>query len=112
MQIKIKRDGGDILIKEVIECSGINKFLGLMFKQREKAPILLFNIKNQAIHSLFVFFPFIAVWLDEANNTVGMGVVKPFKLHVKPKKPFFKLIEIPLNKKYKEVSEKLLNCRR
>ncbi|MBS3085224.1 DUF192 domain-containing protein [Candidatus Pacearchaeota archaeon] len=112
MNILLKHKNNKIIIGNVIEYKGINKFVGLMFKQREKSSALQFNIPNQAIHSLFVFFPFVAVWLDDKNNVVDSKIVKPFQLYVKSRKPFNKLIEIPLNKKYKEISEKLLNCRR
>ena len=112
MNILLKHKNNKIIIGNVIEYKGINKFVGLMFKQREKSSALQFNIPNQAIHSLLVFFPFVAVWLDDKNNVVDSKIVKPFQLYVKSRKPFNKLIEIPLNKKYKEISEKLLNCRR
>jgi len=79
------------------------KFLGLMFARREKARALLFDFKkstNIAIHSWFVFFDFVAVWLDDKNKIIEIKVVKPFSFSVHPKKSFFKLIEIPVNKRY------------
>jgi uncharacterized membrane protein (UPF0127 family) len=87
-------------------CSEFEKFSGLMFSRREKAKALLFEFKKPTkirIHSLFVFFPFVAIWLDEKNNIIDVKIVKSFKFSFSPKKPFIRLIEIPLNKNYSEV---------
>ena len=76
---------------------------GLMFRKRKNAPTLLFEFKrpvNLAIHSYFVFFSFWAIWLDKNNNIIDARLVNPWKFHIKPKKPFYKLIEIPTNSKY------------
>ena len=72
-----------------------------MFRRREKSPILLFNLKKPiAIHSFFVFFPFLALWLDNKNNVVEWKIVKPFSIHEKSKKHFSSIIEIPLSRRY------------
>ena len=89
-------------------CRGIYKAIGLMFSRREKANALLFEFNKPvrlAIHSWFVFYPFLAIWLDRDNKLIEERVVKPFTIAVKPRKKFFKLVEIPLNSRY----EKLLN---
>ena len=90
-------------------CSKLQRISGLMFTRKEKAEALLFNFNNsnQAIHSYFVFFPFIAIWLDKNNKIIEIRKIKPFTFHVKPNKPFSKLIEIPINNKYKKIIEKL-----
>ncbi|VVB82671.1 putative ACR [uncultured archaeon] len=94
-------------IKLVAEdCNIWRKFSGLMFSRREKAKILLFAFKkkqNIAIHSFFVFYPFIAVWIDEKNKVVDVKVVKPFTSCVFPKEKSVKLVEIPINKKNKKI---------
>ena len=93
-------------------CNWFEKFSGLMFVKREKAKALLFGFQKpvrQAIHSYFVFFPFVAVWLDGKNKIVEVKSVKPFNLFVRPKKNFCKLVEVPINKKYKTVAELLLS---
>lgn len=81
--------------------------LGLMFKSRN-TDALLFDFKRktrEAITSLFVFFPFVAVWLDDKNKVLSVMVVRPFRFAIFPKKPFHKLIEIPINGNYsKEVA--------
>lgn len=78
----------------------LGKLVGLMFKSRNTEN-LLFEFEKESemsIHSCFVFFPFLAVWLDEKNRVIEKRVVHPFKLCVKPKKSFRKLVELPLNK--------------
>ena len=83
--------------------SHFGKAIGLMFSRREKAEILLFEFKNPVkmrIHSFFVFYKFIALWLDNKNKVIDWKIVKPFLPSVSSKKPFYKLVEIPFNKKY------------
>ena len=95
---------GKKFLVDVIICNSLGKFLGLMFKEREKSSALLFEFKKPTkikIHSLFVFFPFFAIWLDEKNKIVDFRVVKPFDFSISSKKPFKRLVEIPINKKYK-----------
>ncbi|MEK6812205.1 MAG: hypothetical protein AABX76_01470 [Nanoarchaeota archaeon] len=82
--------------------SFFGRAFGLMFSSREKAKSLIFEFKEPTktpIHSFFVFFPFIAVWLDEKNKVVDVKRVKPFNFSVSPSGYFSKLIEIPVNKK-------------
>jgi len=90
--------------------SPFGKFTGLMFKiNLNRADNLLFEFDRKskgigtAIHSFFVFFSFLAIWLDKNNRVVGWKIVKPFTLSVRPGEPFLKLIEIPLNKKNKKI---------
>src|SRR3989339_2291061 len=89
---------------KVFKVSWISESVGLMFSGRENAKVLLFNYSKSAslgIHSVFVFFPFIAVWLDKNNSVIDITFVKPFSLHVNIKKNWSRLIEIPINKKNK-----------
>ena len=79
------------------------KIFGLMFVQKEKASALLFEFEKPTkikIHSLFVFFSFVAVWLDEKNKVIETEIIKPFTVSAMPRRPFKRLIEIPLNSKY------------
>jgi uncharacterized membrane protein (UPF0127 family) len=92
-------------------CNWFEKFSGLMFTQREKAKALLFDFKKPkkiAIHSCFVFFPFIALWLDDKNRIVNLKLVRPFTFFIFPKKHFSKLIEIPFNKRYQKIVKLLV----
>jgi uncharacterized membrane protein (UPF0127 family) len=92
---------------DVKKCGWIGKIIGLMFSRREKArALLLFDFKKPVkwgIHSLFVFFPFFAVWLDDKNKVVDLRLVKPFTLTIHSKRPFHKLVEIPINKRYSKL---------
>lgn len=84
---------------KVKKVSFLGKYLGLMFRSN-KTKCLLFEFTKYGkwgIHSFFVFFPFLAVWLDEKNNVLEWRVVRPFKLLIKPRKKFIKLVEIPLS---------------
>jgi len=101
----IKYKSKKIEIKNVKILSEFGKGIGLMFRKREKCPAMLFEFKKpnkMLIHSFFVFFKFAAVWLDDKNSIVDMKIVKPFRLSVSCKKPFHKLVEIPLNKEYEK----------
>ena len=116
--MKIKRVGLEYKNKkfnvDAKICNWLCKFSGLMFSRREKAEALLFEFKNPTkikIHSLFVFFPFVAVWLDDKNKIVDIKVVKPFAFSVSSSRHFTKLLEIPVNKKYEEICSFLISRR-
>ena len=96
-------------------CNWFERFSGLMFIQRKKAKALLFDFKEPiriAIHSYFVFFPFIALWLDDKDRVVDLKIIRPFTLIVYPKKSFYKLVEIPLNKKYEKIIKIIVGDRK
>jgi uncharacterized membrane protein (UPF0127 family) len=87
------------------ECNLWRKFKGLMFSRGENAEILLFSFKRKQkinIHSFFVFFRFVALWLDNKNSVIDMKIVRPFTLSIS-QKPACNLIEIPFNKKNKKL---------
>lgn len=82
------------------------KIKGLMFKSRREN--LLFDFPEKTtikIHSFFVFFSFLAIWLDDKNRVLEWKIVRPFTVAVSPKKPFKKLVEVPLNKKNNQIFE-------
>ncbi|MBM3228331.1 hypothetical protein FJZ20_00360 [Candidatus Pacearchaeota archaeon] len=85
-------------------CGCLQRSRGLMFRKKENAEPLLFEFSkstNLKIHSFFVFFDFLAIWFDEKGKIIEVKKIKPFNFCVIPKKPFKKLLEIPLNSKYK-----------
>lgn len=89
-----------------IDCNHIGKIFGLMFRSRRMARALLFSFEKPTkikIHSLFVFFPFLVLWLDKKNIVIKIRIVNPFNLSISPKKYFRKIIEIPFNKNYKKL---------
>lgn len=95
-----KNKGFEIGVKN---CNLFEKFFGLMFVRRRKAQALLFEFRKPTtmrIHSYFVFFPFIAVWLDDKNKVIEVKKIKPFTFSVSERKSYSKLIEIPINKEY------------
>ncbi|HLF53612.1 MAG TPA: hypothetical protein VI544_00355 [Candidatus Nanoarchaeia archaeon] len=91
--------GNKKIIFSVKRLSYANYWIGLMFKTKNSEN-LLFDLPGKwGIHSFFVFFPFLALWLDEKNKIMEWKIVKPFSFFVKPRKRFSKLIEIPINNK-------------
>lgn len=103
--MKIKSGGNSINIP-VRELKTLGaKTLGLMFRNKDYDNLYFdFGYKSRhAIHSFFVFFDFLAIWLNEKNNVVSWEIVRPFNALVQPKKPCRKLIEVPLNKKNKRI---------
>ena len=79
--------------------SFFGKVIGLMFHSRDIRSLLFqfYNKEPRVIHSIFVFFPFLALWLDRNNKVVDFTLVRPFCLSVRPKKHCTRLIEIPVN---------------
>ena len=109
--VKISSNGKAIEIHNVKKVSELGKIFGLMFKSKTKANALLFEFSeptSMKIHSFFVFFPFFALWLDNKCNIIEKRTIQPFGLSFSPKKPFSKLIEIPLNENYMSLYNALL----
>jgi uncharacterized membrane protein (UPF0127 family) len=103
--INIKLKNNKIKLN-VYKLSEVGKFIGLMFKSRG-CKNLMFNFNSPgrwSIHSFFVFFDFMAIWVDDKNNVINWKIVKPFTFKVTPKKEFSTLIELPLN----EMNKKLI----
>jgi uncharacterized membrane protein (UPF0127 family) len=74
-----------------------------MFRSLKGARPLAFcfgRATRMVIHSLFVRFWFVAIWLDSEGEVMEWRLVKPWKLTVKPKKRYWTLVEVPLSKKY------------
>lgn len=89
----------------VKELSFLGKFRGLMFRKKN-SPNLLFvfeNSKTASIHSIFVFFPFLAVWLNKKNKLIKKEIVKPFRIFISAPLDAKKLVEIPLNSENKKI---------
>ncbi len=85
---------------KTLECSFIRKGFGLMFRTVNTGN-LLFSFKKDVKHALtawFVFFPFIAIWLDKNNKVLETRIVKPFTSTILPQKPFRKVLEMPLTR--------------
>ena len=107
----LKIGGRIVEIPEIIVCVGFHKVRGLMFSKGDNSNALLFNFDNDTNEPIHSFFcpQFLAIWLDENNKIVDYKVVSPNKFSVAPDKPFRKLIEIPINKKYSSIVDFILS---
>jgi len=102
MKILYKKKKIEVSARKV---SKFGKFSGLMFKTKNSEN-LLFEFKKETkmqIHSFFVFFNFLAIWLDKKNRVVDFKKVNPFTPKISPNKSFSRLIEIPFNNKNKKI---------
>ncbi len=105
--LRYKNKNFSLLVRK---CGYSDEAFGLMFQKRENANALLFDFadrKRLALHSFFVFFPFLALWLDDNNRIKEVKVIKPFSFNRISKKPFSRIVEIPINKKYSKIIQKL-----
>jgi len=94
--------------------SFFGKISGLMFKS-SKTENLLFKFKSRGvkfIHSYFVFFPFLAIWLTEKNKVLNYEIIRPFTSLASSKHSAIGLIEIPFNHKNKEILELFVGKRK
>jgi len=102
MRIFYKNKRFEIPVKKV---SFFGKFSGLMFRTKETGN-LLFDFRRDvefSLHSFFVFFDFLVLWLDENNKVVDFRVAKPFLFSIRTKKPFRRILEIPINRKNSKI---------
>ena len=112
--IELNYKGKKLTLKPKV-CNFFERFKGLMFIRKEKAKALLFDFKKPVripIHSFFVFFPFLVVWLNNKNEILEMRFIKSFNFLIHPKENFSKILEIPTNKKYKEIIKILVGDRK
>lgn len=104
MNLEINLGGKKLILDNVIKANPWLKFRGLMFRSKNNAPVLLFDMRKQySIHSFFVFFNFIALWLDNNNKVISWKIVKPFSPREKPNHNFSRIIEIPIYRRYNKV---------
>lgn len=101
-RIYFKRDHKEISF-DVIKCEGFSRVLGLMFKKKEHVKPLLFEFENSlVIHSFFVPFSFLAVWLD-GYTVIKTELVQPFTPFIKSPKGSNCLIEVPIVDNYDNI---------
>jgi len=96
---------GKKILMEVLDCGLVEMGRGLMFRSRKNARALLFSLdkpSRKAIHSFFVFFDFVAVWLDDKNKIIEIKTIDRFRPYIVPKRPWKKLIEVPVSERYAE----------
>ena len=111
MDVIFKGEKIEIGMKKV---SFFGRFRGLMFRPKNTENLLFEFSKPEfsAIHSLFVFFPFLAIWMNEKNNVLDYEIVRPFTLSVKPKNSAKRLAEIPFNQKNKKILKLFVDKRK
>jgi uncharacterized membrane protein (UPF0127 family) len=104
MLVTVHRRRKSIII-DVKKTGFFSRGFGLMFHTSDTQTLLFdfFKPSRVAITSWFVFFPFLAVWLDEHNRVIETRIVKPFILSFKPIHPAKTLIEIPINRKNRKL---------
>jgi uncharacterized membrane protein (UPF0127 family) len=72
---------------------------GLMFRAKPENLLFVFDGGKErhasacAIHSLFVFFPFSAIYLDARKRVMDSRVCSPFTTFMKPKRDAAYLLE-------------------
>lgn len=106
MKISVNFNANKLLI-DVKNTGFIRRGLGLTFRTRDTKN-LLFEFSRGVtwqgnLTSIFVFFPFLALWLDDKNKVIDFRVVRPFEFCIKQKKKFRKIVEIPLNNRNKRL---------
>lgn len=107
--LRIKHKGRSLAVS-YDEVGFFRRGTGLMFRSQGTSN-LLFRFAQPcrvAITSWFVFFPFVAVWLDSKHNVIETRVVKPFILSFKPRSPARYLLELPLNRRNLKITRFLV----
>jgi len=105
-KIRLKFSGKSIEF-EVKRTNFFSKIFGLMFRSSETEN-LLFDFSRDCrvkIHSLFVFFSFLIIWLNEDNEVLDYKIVKPFRFSVSSTKKFRKFVEVPISRKNQRIMD-------
>lgn len=79
---------------------------GLIFRTRNTENLLFSNLrgKNMSLTALFVFFPFLILWLD-GKRVVDFRVARPFQWKISSNKTFLSVVEVPFNSKNRKIVE-------
>lgn len=84
----------DSFVNVEIAKTFFEKFRGLMFSPPKNILFVFEKESFYPIHSLFVFYPFKALYLNEDFVVVEMFEVKPFTFLVRNRKPARYLLEL------------------
>lgn len=98
-------------LKTSVVCVGsLRSGIGLMFRSLNTENLLFsFNKPCRvALTSWFVFFPFVAVWLDSRRNVIESKIIYPFTLSVSPRYASSYLVELPLNRRNSAITRFLV----
>lgn len=114
MKVDVFHKGKKISI-DVKKTNLISKGLGLTFKNRNTDNLIFDFSKNVTwqgtLTSMFVFFPFLTLWVDSKNKVIDFKIVKPFRFSIKQNKQFRKIIEIPINEKNKDLIVRFISAK-
>ncbi len=82
---------------------------GLMFRTKNTPPCIFEHKRKMDLKmsSLFVFFPFVGIWIDSRGKVVDLRTIKPFNFSFFSKKHYSTFLEIPINKKNSEILQLL-----
>ncbi len=94
----------------VSRVSYFRRGIGLMFRTKYTRPLLFAFHRpcRVALTSWFVFFPFVAVWLDDRRRVIEARVILPFTLTIVPHHSAHYLVEIPLNRRNSKITRFLV----
>ena len=95
---------------DVRERKFLGKMIGLMFKSRNTSNMLFSFSKDVyfSLHSWFVFFPFLCLWLDDRKRVIEMKVIMPFSTRILPNKAYRYVLELPFNDGNMEIINSLV----
>lgn len=96
-----------IISVKVKEARGLGRIFGLMFRSSSTENLLFsFNRRvHLAVHSWFVPFSFLIIWMDEKNKVMEHRIVRPFSTAIWPSKPYAKFIEMPLQERNRKIAQ-------
>jgi len=101
-----------IVIVPVKKTGFFRKGTGLTFRTRN-TDNLLFDFSKPVtwqgdLTSVFVFFSFLTLWLDDKNKVIDFKIIRPFKLKIRQKNKFYRIIELPFNLSNRKLIEKFI----
>ncbi len=96
---------------DVTHVSLLESIRGLMFTRSLHIPLFFPLRFPLSIHSLFVFYPFLAVWISEQRSVLRVDTVFPFTLHISPPDGAKGLLEIPIHVKNTKIGSFLVGKR-
>jgi len=101
MKAKLFFNGKEIFIDGIKKVDEFGKISGLMFRKNSSALLFEFPTGRTEIHSFFCR-RFLAIWILD-GKIVEYRIVKPWRISVKPKSDFDKLIEVPITPRYDDI---------
>ncbi len=90
----------------------LSRGLGLTFRTKNTRN-LLFDFSKPVtwqgnLTSIFVFFPFLTLWVDKNNKVIDLRVIRSFIFSISQKKEFYRIVEIPFNLSNRRIIERFI----